>query len=144
MPLKSYEDIMVFYKKNPLYNPQGIIKINKKSKRIKDKETTVYSNMGLKSGGYIQEYTNYPKDIIKTDKNIFKTHPTQKPVELLSYLIKTYTKPNDLILDFTAGSFTTCVASEQLNRRSIGIELEKKYCDIGIKRLSNLQMRLDI
>jgi site-specific DNA-methyltransferase (adenine-specific) len=71
-------------------------------------------------------------------------HPTQKPLELLKYLIETYTQKGDLILDFTSGSFTTCVGAEQLNRRSIGIELEKKYCDVGVKRLSQLQMRLDI
>ena len=58
--------------------------------------------------------------------------------------IKTYTKENDLILDFTAGSFTTCVAAEQLGRKSIGIELEKEYCDIGVKRLSELQLKFDI
>jgi site-specific DNA-methyltransferase (adenine-specific) len=77
-----------------------------------------------------------------SNTNIF--HPTQKPLELMKYLIETYTKKGDLILDFTSGSFTTCVGAEQLNRRSIGIELEKKYCDVGVKRLSQLQMRLDI
>lgn len=90
-------------------------------------------------------YTNTTqKSIIKFPKDMTGLHPTQKPAALLQYLIETYTNKGDLVLDFTAGSFTTCVASEQLNRRSIGIELEKKYCDIGIKRLNNLQMRLDI
>jgi len=87
----------------------------------------------------------YPKSVLKINKSINKNlHPTQKPVALLQYLIKTYTKENDLILDFTSGSFTTCVAAEQLNRRSIGIEKEKKYCDIGIKRLNELQLKFDI
>jgi site-specific DNA-methyltransferase (adenine-specific) len=88
---------------------------------------------------------NYKSNIIKFPKVTSEAiHPTQKPVELLQYIIETYTKENDLILDFTAGSFTTCVAAEQLKRRSIGIELEKKYCDIGIKRLNNLQLKFDI
>jgi site-specific DNA-methyltransferase (adenine-specific) len=89
-------------------------------------------------------YKENQKSIVKFSKDTTGMHPTQKPLELMKYLIETYTKKGDLILDFTAGSFTTCSASEQLNRRSIGIELEKKYCDVGVKRLSQLQMRLDI
>ena len=103
----------------------------------------MYGSGGNKDAVITQN--NYPKSIIKYNVDMLaKYHPTQKPLELLQYLIKTYTKENDLILDFTSGSFTTCVAAEQLNRRSIGIELEKKYCDIGIKRLNSLQMKMDI
>jgi site-specific DNA-methyltransferase (adenine-specific) len=90
-------------------------------------------------------YTHkYPHSIKFYYRDNDSYHPTQKPLELMKYLIETYTKKGDLILDFTSGSFTTCVASDQLVRRSIGIELEKKYCDVGVKRLSQLQMRLDI
>jgi site-specific DNA-methyltransferase (adenine-specific) len=93
----------------------------------------------------INDGTRFPLSIITVNTEKTKSyHPTQKPVALMHYLIETYTKKGDLILDFTSGSFTTCVAAEQLNRRSIGIELEKKYCDVGVKRLSQLQMRLDI
>jgi len=89
----------------------------------------------------------YPTSILKFINDTKKGnsyHPTQKPIELMKYLIETYTKKGDLILDFTAGSFTTCVGADQLERRSIGIEQLQKYCDIGIKRLESLQMRLDI
>ena len=141
-PLKTHEIISVFYKHN--YYPLKV-----ETGRIRQMKN---NGVGVSAGNINEPYkgeyktTINPKSIIvvgNTDrKNIL--HNTQKPVELLSYLIKTYTKKGDLILDFTAGSFTTCIAAEQLNRRSIGIELEKKYCDIGIKRLSNLQMRFDI
>jgi site-specific DNA-methyltransferase (adenine-specific) len=142
-PLKFHEIASVFSKHN--YYP------------IKEKLTNklVQSNIGKagklghlsslnKRESYEQEYTNYPKSIVMFDREPNPKHPTQKPLELMKYLIETYTKKGDLILDFTAGSFTTCVGAEQLNRRSIGIELEKKYCDVGVKRLSQLQMRLDI
>jgi site-specific DNA-methyltransferase (adenine-specific) len=131
------------------YYPQGIIKYNKIVSGIKDCKADredgahKFSRKSHKKQ-HLQEYTNYPTQIIKYNNEYTTEHPTQKPVALLQYLIKTYTKENDLILDFTAGSFTTCVAAEQLNRRSIGIELEKKYCDIGVKRLNNLQMKFDI
>jgi DNA modification methylase len=71
-------------------------------------------------------------------------HETEKPIELIKKYILLSTNENDIVLDCFSGSFTTCSASEQLNRRSIGIELEQKYCDIGVKRLSQLQMRLEI
>lgn len=65
-------------------------------------------------------------------------HPQQKPIELIEYLIKTYTNENELILDFTAGSFTTSVAAYNTNRRSICIEKEQKYYNIGIERMNNV------
>ena len=134
MPLKSYEDILVFYKKLPTYNPQGIKESNKITTRKKDKNTTVYGNMGLKEITYKQKYTNYPKDRIITEKE--KTiHPTQKPVELMEYLIKTYTNENELVLDFTMGSGTTGVACKNLNRNFIGIELNKEFFEIAKKRM---------
>ena len=68
MPLRKTENISVFYKKLPTYNPQGVVEINKIQKRKKDKETTVYNDMGLKDGAYIQKLTNYPSNIIKTSK----------------------------------------------------------------------------
>lgn len=84
-------------------------------------------------------------DVINAKKDgVNDLHPTQKPLDIILPLIKKTTNKNDLILDAFAGSFTTCVASEQLNRRSIGIELEQKYCDIGIKRLNELQLKFDI
>jgi site-specific DNA-methyltransferase (adenine-specific) len=134
-PLKTHEIISLFYGHN--YYPLML----KGEMRKKGGGTSKLLNMEM-SSSYNDEY--YPNTIITYSNASRGEHPTQKPLELMKYLIETYTKKGDLILDFTAGSFTTCVAAEQLNRRSIGIELEKKYCDVGVKRLSQLQMRLDI
>ena len=139
MPLKNTEAISVFYKMLPTYNPQGIIKINKKCNRKRDKETTIYSNMGLKNGEYIQRFTNYPTNIISTDKKEKTEHPTQKPIALLEYLIKTYTNEDEIVLDFTMGSGSTGVACINTNRSFIGIELDKGYFDIAEKRINEAQ-----
>jgi len=142
-PMKYHEIISVFNQHN--YYPQKTYGHKKKiSFRSKDLQTEVYGDINK---DYRYESTErYPKSIqeFHVDTQSSSLHPTQKPVELIKYLIETYTKKGDLILDFTAGSFTTCIAADQLGRRSIGIELDKGYCDIGIKRLQSLQMRLDI
>jgi site-specific DNA-methyltransferase (adenine-specific) len=144
-PLNNIEYIHLFYNKQCLYNPimtTGEI-IKRGTITIGNSETKGDSNI---IRGKDSDTSRYPNRIIKLSNAVKLNivHPTQKPLELMKYLIETYTNKGDLILDFTSGSFTTCVAAEQLNRRSIGIELEKKYCDVGVKRLSQLQMRLDI
>jgi site-specific DNA-methyltransferase (adenine-specific) len=160
-PLRIVENIILFYKNQCFYNPimkdDGIEIAKVRLRKTGNKNTNKYSELigGTTNFGKAH-YTledlrySYPKNILTFNKvseecNQHKRlHPTQKPLELIKYLIETYTKKGDLILDFTSGSFTTCVAAEQLNRRSIGIELEQKYCEVGVKRLSQLQMRLDI
>ena len=137
MPLMSVEEVIIFYKKIPTYNPQGIKKINKKQFRKKDKNTTVYNDMGLKEGNYIQQYTNYPNQVIKTNKATKGKHPTQKPVALFGYLIKTYTNKGDLVLDNVAGSGTTGVACQNADRDYILIEKEQKYIDVIKDRLES-------
>ena len=137
MPLKNIEDVLVFYKRLPTYNPQGIIEVNKKQVRKKDKKTTIYSDMGLKEGTYTQKYTNYPKQIIKTTTKEKTIHPTQKPVELFEYLIKTYTNEGDTVLDNVMGSGTTGVACLNTNRNFIGMELDADYFNIAKERIEN-------
>ena len=137
MPLKNIEDVLVFYKRLPTYNPQGIIEVNKKQVRKKDKKTTIYSDMGLKEGTYTQKYTNYPKQIIKTTTKEKTIHPTQKPVELFEYLIKTYTNEGDTVLDNVMGSGTTGVACLNTNRNFIGMELDETYFSIAKERIEN-------
>lgn len=144
-PLRCIEDIVVFYKKPPTYNPQGLIydpKVKKNGKsvggeslRTNIKDSAGKGSLRTEGSEYIQEYTNYPKQtlIIKSDKN--KLHPTQKPVALMEYLIKTYTNEGDLVLDNCAGSGTTGVACKNLNRNFIGIELDKEYFEIAQKRI---------
>ena len=88
-----------------------------------------------KRDNYIQTKTGYPKSILKYDREN-GLHPTQKPLELIEYLVKTYTNENDMVLDNCMGSGTTNLACIKLNRKSIGIEKEKQYYDVAVRRAS--------
>nr|DAJ98014.1 MAG TPA: adenine-specific methyltransferase [Caudoviricetes sp.] len=138
MPLKKHENILVFYKKLPTYNPQfteGEPYVVKRP-RVRG----VYRGVGT-IDGYISKNDGkrYPVSIIKFNRDVKnRYHPTQKPVALLEYLVKTYTNEGDVILDFTMGSGSTGVACLNLNRRFIGIELDKKYFNITKDRLETI------
>lgn len=143
MPLKSTEIISIFYKQLPVYNPQGLIKIEKVikkngiSKEIKSEKGLSTHNGGRLKGEYTSENTNYPKQIISFNKSNSKSvHPTQKPVALMEYLIKTYTNENETVLDFTMGSGSTGVACKNTNRNFVGIELDKNYFKIAEERIN--------
>ena len=134
-PLSNYEDICVFYKKQCTYNPQMEIGniIKRGGSKTHNSETKGLTQ--LTTGDSTKE--RYPKRIIRIS-NADKTnnyHPTQKPVELFEYLIKTYSNEGDTVLDCTAGSGTTGVACKNLNRNYILIEKEQKYYDIIKERL---------
>lgn len=149
MPMKAHENILVFYKKLPTYNPQkttGHKPTNNYTKYIDTQNNTdIYNTMSkeIKGGG---ETDRYPRSILKfkSDKQKSKLHPTQKPVKLLKYLIETYTNKNDLVLDNTAGSFSTGIACIKTNRKFIGIELDKNYFEIGKKRIELEQQKLTL
>lgn len=154
MPLKGFEDILVFYSKQPTYNAQGLVKVDKVVKNTGTKtrkgslkengdRTSVHNDL-TKSESYKQEFTNYPRGIVKFTQDSDALHPTQKPVELLEYLIKTYTNENEVVLDFTAGSFSTGVACVNLNRKFVGIELDKDYFNIGVNRIAERIRYLDL
>ncbi len=134
-PLKNFELISVFGSNNGtvLYYPQGLIEINKKRK---DESTDTERLHHIKRKAYIQKYTNYPKSIIQFSRPHKNIHPTQKPVDLLEYLIKTYTNENELVLDFTMGSGSTGVACVNTNRKFIGIELDENYFNIAQERIN--------
>ena len=134
-PLKKHELISVFYKKQPTYNPQGLIEYNKINKRGSMGEN--WSEMN--SNNYIQRWTNYPTQILECKYDKQKLHPTQKPVALLEYLIKTYTNEGEIVLDNTMGSGSTGVACINTNRKFIGIELEEKYFNIAKNRIEEAQ-----
>lgn len=152
MPLKPLEYISVFYKKAPTFNP-----IRRKktidydaSRTSKDDRKTKPIN-GVISGvkNYIDDGTRHPINLITFNSqreecnNYHHVHPTQKPVRLLEYLIKTYTNEGDTVIDFTMGSGSTGVACRNLNRKFIGIELDDKYYKIAEDRiLKDYQSRL--
>lgn len=129
-PMRCMEDICVFYKRQAKYRPQGLIRLENAIEH-KAHHSNLYKK---KKNNSIQEYTNYPKNLLEFKKE-FGLHPTQKPVPLLEYLIKTYTDNGETVLDNCMGSGSTGVASVNAGRKFIGIELEKKYYDIAEKRM---------
>jgi DNA modification methylase len=134
-PFNSFEDIMVFYKKQPTYNPQfwqGKPYEQKQGYVGESKQTGLSrKEVVTKSDG-----RRYPLSIIRFSKEN-GLHPTQKPVALLEYLIKTYTNEGELVLDNTMGSGTTGVACVNTNRNFIGMELDDKYFEIAEKRIND-------
>jgi len=146
-PLKQHEDVCVFSfgkikhkgQVNRMeYIPQGVTDGGKKTNNPKKGE--VRANKGgrpsLNEGGYITTGGNYPKSILKIASESKTVHPTQKPVALMEYLIKTYTNEGEKVLDFTMGSGTTGVAAKNLNRDFIGIEMDENYFNIAKDRIS--------
>jgi len=137
-PLKIHEIVSIFsYKKHNYYplKTKGLLR-RKLTNNLKISEI----NHGIKKAKATFNDLYYPKTIIEfTLANLRKgrLHPTQKPVALLEYLIKTYTNENDTVLDFTMGSGSTGVACKNLNRKFTGIELDKKYFEIAEKRIKS-------
>jgi site-specific DNA-methyltransferase (adenine-specific) len=129
-PLKNYEDILVFYKKKPTYNPQGLLPFNKITKR--GHNGTSFGKSGTEN---FQAYTNYPKMVIEFGYDKIKIHPTQKPVSLFEYLILTYTDEHMLVLDNCSGSGTTGIAAINTNRKFILIEQDDSYFELSSKRI---------
>lgn len=135
MPMKGFEDVLVFYSKLPTYNPQDIVKIKPKArKRASGGAGEVMGKNGTENKEYVSKYSNYPNGFIKTKKEKTK-HPTGKPVALMEYLIRTYTNEGETVLDFTMGSGTTGVACKNLNRNFIGIEKDETYFKIAQERI---------
>ncbi len=129
---KIHEDIVVFYKKQPIYNPQ--MSVGHKPSNTGSKNTVQSHNLNGGTAKREGSTDRYPSSIIKINRDRNKIHPTQKPLELMKYLIKTYSNENDMVLDNTMGSGTTCLASKGLNRKFIGIEKEPKYYEIACQR----------
>jgi len=136
-PLKSHENILVFYKSKPTYNPQkteGHKPVNSYTKHSSDGTNYGKTQLGISGGGNTDRY---PRSVIKfaSDKQKLALHPNQKPEPLWEYLIKTYTNEGDLVVDNTAGVLTTAVACENLNRFWICIESDRETCIKGWHRL---------
>ncbi len=132
-PQKKHENILVFYKEQPNINLQ--METGKPYKDNVRKRTIGIHNQETMKKAIENKGTRYPSSIQKINSISEGLHPTQKPVALFEYLIKTYSNENDLILDPFAGSCTTAIACKQLNRRCICIEKEEEYVKIGKERL---------
>lgn len=133
MPMKIHENILVFYQKLPTYNPQ--MTPGKPYKQLSGRGSSNYNPQ-------IQVVTEnkgerYPTDILYFPRDKQKFHPTQKPLALCEYLIKTYTNPGELILDNTMGSGTTCLAAKRIGRHFIGIEQDETYFKIAQERIND-------
>lgn len=157
-PMQITEDINIFSKgtvgslsKNPIvYYPQGVTVINKTKKN--NPNSTWRKNKGYESMNnvlnsdkeFVQKYTGYPNNILEFARDKNAIHPTQKPVDLLRYLIRTYTNKDDLILDNCMGSGSTIVASLLENRKAIGIELNEKYFAMAKDRIEKCKENTNV
>lgn len=152
-PLRQYENICVFYEKQPTYNPQMWMgKEESHPHKTSKLNTNCYGKQHVVPVKHTRE--KYPTNIVKFNARMdecngqHRVHPTQKPVKLLEYLVKTFTNEGDLVLDFTMGSGSTGVACMNLNRKFIGIELEERYYNIATERIrtayekNNVQQKL--
>lgn len=144
MPMKAHENILIFYKKPPTYNPQ-----------MREGDPYIRKNCGknsLNKGNYgktnesnttISDGKRYPLDVLNFPVVERTLHPTQKPVELLEYLIKTYTNEDEIVLDNTMGSGSTGVACINTNRKFIGIEKDDNYFNIAKERIEDIHNKLN-
>ena len=133
MPMKKHENILVFYKKAPTYNPQMVE--GKPYVWKAQRSGGVAGGMTGESAPIDNKGTRYPSSIIRVSQER-GLHPTQKPVELMSYLIRTFTNPGDVVLDCTMGSGTTGVAALKASRQFVGIEINVEYFELASRRIS--------
>lgn len=143
MPLREHEDIVVFYRKQPTYNPQMTKCLPHERNHSRGRQQGEQTNRCYGEFGKAEDIITdlkYPKSILNFNRPHPQIHPTQKPVALIQYLIKTYSNENDLILDNCIGSGTTAVAAIKEKRHFIGMELNKEYYDIACKRVKEAKM----
>lgn len=146
MPMRAHESILVFYKKLPTYNPiktTGHAPVNSYIKHQDDGTNYGKTKAGISGGGSTERY---PRSVqrFSTDKQKESIHPTQKPVALFEYLIKTYTNEGETVLDNCMGSGTTAVAAINTNRNFIGFEISEEYCAVANRRIDNQQQVLQV
>lgn len=131
MPMRKHEDVLVFAKGSAPYIPQGLVPYQKMKRRGNNG-----SNFGVSGAENFQEFTNYPRSIIQFNNDPKPVHPTQKPIALMEYLIRTYTHEGMTVLDNCMGSGTTGVACVNTGRNFIGIEMDSGYFEIAQKRIA--------
>ena len=133
---KVHENILIFYKHQPVYNPQMEKSMGVNRRLYDGNESKTHPRQKYKSSNDYNYKIRYPRSVKKINRDRQKNaHPTQKPVALLEYLIKTYTNEGETVLDFTMGSGSTGVACKNTGRNFIGIELDEEYFEIAKKRI---------
>lgn len=148
MPMKSHEEIAVFYKKKPVYNPQFWFSTPYKTKERK-RNVEIQGIRGGSAASICTETISedgrrYPLSILEFSRDGRRMHPTQKPVALLEYLIKTYTNEGETVLDNCMGSGSTGVACVNTGRKFIGMELDKKYFEIAKNRIDEARKEKEL
>ena len=163
-PMKKTEDILVFSeggaaapssnsrRGNMTYNPQGLIekKVKKKNNRkrmgkvLGVEEFAGKNNKMFSNSEYEQKWTNYPTEILEFSIENDTIHPTQKPVPLMEYLIRTYSHEGETVLDNVMGSGTTGIAAINTNRNFIGIEMDEKYFELSQERIQTAQKKIEV
>lgn len=147
-PVKMHEDVAVFSKgttanrsdKRMNYNPQGLVRVDRRRKQPKACDSV--GTRPSRQSDYVQEYAGYPSSILDVPNDGGGHHPTQKPVALMEYLIRTYTNEGETVLDNCMGSGTTGVACINTGRRFIGIEREEAYFNIAKARIEGCQVKM--
>ena len=141
-PLRQHECISIFHQKDYIYNPQGLVEINKPCKGKSYTDDCFLSGHSL-DNDYVQTHTNYPKTILTFSKEKGRTvdghpnHATQKPLELIEYLVKTYTNPGMTVMDNCMGSGTTAIACLKTGRDFIGFETDTRYFEMAQHRIND-------
>ena len=140
MPMRNHEHILVFYKQLPTYNPQMGVGLRKKGNRKHNRNGTNYGRFATEgtSNYFDDEGKRFPQSVIdfsNGDRTSENDHPTQKPLDLMRYLVRTYSNENDLVFDGYSGSGTTAAACIKEKRRFVGSELSKEYFDKSVERL---------
>lgn len=136
-PMKNHENVLVFYKRPPAYNPQGLLR---KAVPTIRKGGNNGTNYGKSDKDAIQEFENYPRSILSIPSEGKTVHPTQKPVALMEYLIRTYTNEGMTVLDNCMGSGTTGVACVNTGRAFIGMEMDAEYFQIAKNRIEGIKL----
>lgn len=133
MPMRSHELILVFYRRLPTYNPQGLIKLERQVIRRERTDGGVYDRLAKQT---VKQYTNYPRSVLRFPFRGKRIHSTQKPLELMEYLVRTYSNEGDLVLDNCMGSGTTAVACINTGRRFVGFEMDKEIFEMARRRIN--------
>lgn len=137
-PMRQVEEVCIFYRKKPLYQPQGLVKLEREIIHRKQAQADAVYRLDKRANASVQRYGNYPSNVLRFDVDSGKNrvHPSQKPVALLEYLIRTYTRPGETVLDNSVGSGSTGVACVHTGRRFVGMEQDEQYFAVSERRIA--------